>query len=40
VDRLIRRIQHEVAERFGVALDPEVERAGRWPGPPPEGSQQ
>jgi UDP-N-acetylmuramate dehydrogenase len=40
VDRLIRRIQHEVAERFGVALDPEVERAGRWPAPTSEGGQQ
>ncbi len=30
VDRLIRRIQREVRERFGVALEPEVERAGRW----------
>ena len=30
VDRLIRRVQREVLERFGVALEPEVERAGRW----------
>jgi UDP-N-acetylmuramate dehydrogenase len=28
VDRLIRRIQGEVARRFGVALEPEVERVG------------
>ncbi|HEY4025649.1 MAG TPA: UDP-N-acetylmuramate dehydrogenase [Candidatus Dormibacteraeota bacterium] len=33
VDRLIRRIQLDVSERFGVALDPEVERVGRWPAP-------
>jgi UDP-N-acetylmuramate dehydrogenase len=30
VDRLIRRIQATVAERFGVALECEVERVGRW----------
>jgi UDP-N-acetylmuramate dehydrogenase len=33
VHRLVRRIQSEVATRFGVALEPEVERAGRWPSP-------
>jgi UDP-N-acetylmuramate dehydrogenase len=33
VDRLIRRVQAGVSERFGVALDTEVERVGRW-GPP------
>jgi len=34
VDRLIRRVQDGVSERFGVALDTEVERVGRWgPGP-------
>ena len=31
VDRLIRRIQAEVSHRFGVALEPEVERVGAWP---------
>jgi UDP-N-acetylmuramate dehydrogenase len=31
VDRLVRRIQAEVRERFGVTLEPEVERVGRWP---------
>jgi UDP-N-acetylmuramate dehydrogenase len=31
VDRLIRRVQAEVLGRFGVALEPEVERVGRWP---------
>lgn len=31
VDRLIRRVQAEVASRFGVALETEVERVGRWP---------
>jgi UDP-N-acetylmuramate dehydrogenase len=31
VDRLIRRIQAEVARRFDVALEPEVERVGAWP---------
>ena len=31
VDRLIRRIQLEVGERFGVVLETEVERVGRWP---------
>jgi UDP-N-acetylmuramate dehydrogenase len=30
VDRLIRRVQAEVASRFGIALEPEVERVGRW----------
>jgi UDP-N-acetylmuramate dehydrogenase len=30
VDRLIRRIQATVAERFAVELEPEVERVGRW----------
>ena len=30
VDRLIRRIQLEVLERFGVALETEVELVGRW----------
>jgi UDP-N-acetylmuramate dehydrogenase len=30
VDRLIRRIQAVVQERFGVRLEPEVERVGRW----------
>jgi UDP-N-acetylmuramate dehydrogenase len=30
VDRLIRRIQRTVADRFGVELEPEVERVGRW----------
>jgi UDP-N-acetylmuramate dehydrogenase len=30
VDRLIRRVQATVSERFGVALDTEVERVGRW----------
>jgi UDP-N-acetylmuramate dehydrogenase len=30
VDRLIRRVQATVAERFGVELEPEVERVGRW----------
>jgi UDP-N-acetylmuramate dehydrogenase len=29
-DRLIRRAQTEVRERFGVALEAEVERVGRW----------
>jgi UDP-N-acetylmuramate dehydrogenase len=33
VDRLIRRIQARVWERFGVALEPEVERVGRWEAP-------
>jgi UDP-N-acetylmuramate dehydrogenase len=34
VDRLVRRVQGSVSERFGVALDTEVERVGRWePGP-------
>jgi UDP-N-acetylmuramate dehydrogenase len=28
VDRLIRRVQAEVLARFGVALEPEVERVG------------
>jgi UDP-N-acetylmuramate dehydrogenase len=31
VDRLVRRVQLEVLARFGVALEPEVERVGRWP---------
>ncbi len=31
VDRLIRRIQAEVSQRFGVELQPEVERVGAWP---------
>jgi UDP-N-acetylmuramate dehydrogenase len=31
VDRLVRRLQAEVCERFGVRLEPEVERVGRWP---------
>ncbi|HLH70738.1 MAG TPA: UDP-N-acetylmuramate dehydrogenase [Candidatus Dormibacteraeota bacterium] len=31
VDRLIRRVQAAVRERFGVVLEPEVERVGRWP---------
>jgi UDP-N-acetylmuramate dehydrogenase len=31
VDRLIRRIQVVVRERFGVALETEVEKVGRWP---------
>jgi len=30
-DRLIRRAQAEVRERFGVRLETEVERVGRWP---------
>ena len=30
VDGLIRRIQREVRERFGVELETEVERVGRW----------
>ncbi len=30
VDRLIRRLQAAVWERSGVALEPEVERVGRW----------
>jgi UDP-N-acetylmuramate dehydrogenase len=30
VDCLIRRVQATVAERFGVELEPEVERVGRW----------
>jgi UDP-N-acetylmuramate dehydrogenase len=30
VDRLIRRVQAGVSERFGVTLDTEVERVGRW----------
>jgi UDP-N-acetylmuramate dehydrogenase len=30
VDRLVRRLQAEVRERFGVRLEPEVERVGRW----------
>lgn len=34
VDRLIGRIQREVRERFAVALEPEVEKAGRWPDRP------
>ena len=34
VDRLVGRIQAEVASRFGVALEPEVERVGRWPASP------
>jgi UDP-N-acetylmuramate dehydrogenase len=33
VDRLIRRIQAEVLGRFGVALEPEVERVGFRSGP-------
>jgi len=31
VDRLVRRIQADVQARFGVSLEPEVERIGRWP---------
>jgi UDP-N-acetylmuramate dehydrogenase len=30
VDRLIRRVQAGVSERFCIALDTEVERVGRW----------
>src|SRR5207249_4307672 len=30
VDRLIRRVQDGVSERFGVALETEVEPVGRW----------
>jgi len=30
VDRLIRHVQATVSERFGVALETEVERVGRW----------
>ena len=30
VARLIERIQRSVAERFGVRLEPEVERVGKW----------
>lgn len=30
VDRLIRRVQHEVRTRFGVTLECEVERVGSW----------
>ncbi|HEY7202133.1 MAG TPA: UDP-N-acetylmuramate dehydrogenase [Candidatus Dormibacteraeota bacterium] len=33
VARLVRRVQEGVAARFGVALEPEVERVGRWPDP-------
>jgi UDP-N-acetylmuramate dehydrogenase len=33
VHRLIRRVQEEVRERFGVRLDAEVEKVGRWPFP-------
>jgi UDP-N-acetylmuramate dehydrogenase len=28
--RLIERLQVTIAERFGVELEPEVERVGRW----------
>jgi UDP-N-acetylmuramate dehydrogenase len=31
VDQLVRRAQRLVRERFGVQLEPEVERVGRWP---------
>ncbi len=31
VDRLIERVKAAVAEQFGVALECEVERVGRWP---------
>jgi len=31
VDRLVRRIQADVRARFGVELEAEVERVGRWP---------
>lgn len=31
VDRLIRRVQADVADRFGIRLEPEVELVGRWP---------
>jgi UDP-N-acetylmuramate dehydrogenase len=34
VDRLVRRVQVAVSERFDVALETEVERVGRW-GPQP-----
>ena len=34
VDRLVRRAQAEIRERFGVRLEPEVERVGRWPSEP------
>ena len=34
VDRLIRHVQATVSERFGVALETEVERVGRWESPP------
>ncbi|MGH7912957.1 MAG: UDP-N-acetylmuramate dehydrogenase, partial [Candidatus Dormibacteraceae bacterium] len=30
VERLIRRVQREVEGRFGVRLETEVERVGRW----------
>ena len=30
VDRLIRRVQAEIMSRFGVVLETEVERVGRW----------
>jgi UDP-N-acetylmuramate dehydrogenase len=28
--RLIERVQGAVRQRFGIALEPEVERIGRW----------
>lgn len=31
VERLIRRARATVSERFGIALEPEVELVGRWP---------
>src|SRR5207302_11229167 len=37
VDRLVGRIQSEVRARFGVRLETEVERVGRWPEPRPGG---
>ena len=41
VDRLIRRVQADVALRFCVRLEAEVERVGLWPSPsPPEGEGQ
>lgn len=40
VDRLIRRIQAEVGDRFGVRLETEVERVGRWSPAPRGGSSE
>jgi UDP-N-acetylmuramate dehydrogenase len=37
VDRLVRRAQAEVRQRFGVRLEPEVELVGRWSAQSSEG---